>query len=166
MVRISIFVFYGQLFTWCFFFFFFNSLTWYKRRFACGTYSLSFCYRQCSQTKGFIPRLHLTRWIYLSSRQYIITIVICSRLKPQTENFSYVQNPGCLENKRKEKKKISLTNFFLSQYLTARIISFPEIIISFIQFFQCLGLAVEGATLTLVTCLVKKCFESSLENLR
>ena len=93
-------------------------------------------------------------------------MVICSRLKPQTENFSYVQNPGCLENKRKEKKKISLTNVFLSQYLTARIISFPEIIISFIQFFQCLALAVEGTTLTPVTCLVKKCFESSLENLR
>ena len=66
-----------------------------------------------------------------------------------------MQNPGCLENKRKEKKKISLTNVLLSQYLTARIISFPEIIISFIQFFQCLALAVEGATLTLVTCLVK-----------
>ena len=92
---------------------------------------------------------------------------MCSRLKPQTENFSYVQNPGYLENKSKEKKKkISLTNFFLSQYLTARIISFPEIIISFIQLFQCLALAVEGATLTPVTCLVKKCFESSLENLR
>ena len=61
---------------------------------------------------------------------------MCSRLKPQTENFSYVQNLGYLENKSKEKKKkISLTNFFLSQYLTARIISFPEIIISFIQFF-------------------------------
>lgn len=199
MVRISIFVFYGQLFTWCFFFFLilwpginvdshvvltvfhFVTVNVVKRKALFQGYTWrgegrienrSFPGSRISACDRFrIPNFLIFQFafhlfIYLSSRQYIITIVICSRLKPQTENFSYVQNPGCLENKRKEKKKISLTNVFLSQYLTARIISFPEIIISFIQFFQCLALAVEGATLTLVTCLVKKCFESSLENLR
>lgn len=37
--------------------------------------------------------------LFIISAIYIITIVICSRLKPQTENLSYVQNPGYLENK-------------------------------------------------------------------
>lgn len=167
MVRISIFVFYGQLFTWCLFLilwpginvdshvvltvFHFVTVNIVKRKVLFQGYT--WCSEGRIENRSFpgsrisacdrfrIPnflifKICFSSFPYLSSRQYIITIVMCSRLKPQTENFSYVQNPGYLENKSKEKKKkISLTNFFLSQYLTARIISFPEIIISFIQFF-------------------------------